>query len=338
MSRVKMQKGRQGEFLNRVGRISGFDWKRVANICGVCERTVRDWRREKYQMSYESLVKLHEILNVPLPRNIKALSDYWYTQRAGRIGAIRRYEIYGNPGTPEGRSRGGKTTQRKFMADPEYAREAGFKIRKTIVQPKRSALLAELIGIVLGDGSISEHQVTISMNSKTDGPYGNSIKKLISDLFGISSTLKIRKKNTLQVTVSGKNLVEFLLKCGLKRGDKVVQQVDVPKWIFEDKKFIKGCLRGLIDTDGGIYYHNHTTKGIKYRHIGLCFTSRSLPLLKSAEKMFLAVGIHAKSNGKERLYLYGNEKVGRYLDLVGTSNFKHLTRYRSYKGSKGQRI
>ena len=155
------------------------------------------------------------------------------------------------------------------------------------------------------------------------------------NLFGLLSTIRYRKKNTLDIVINGKNFVEFLLKCGLRRGNKILNQIDIPNWIFMKKEFIRGCLRGLVDTDGGIYFHMYTTNGIKYRHIGLCFTSYSLPLLSSAEKMFLTLGLNVKNEKRgKHLFLYGKKEAGRYLGLVGTSNPKPLTRFKSYKGSK----
>jgi hypothetical protein len=47
-----------------------------------------------------------------------------------RLGGLRRVELYGNPGTPEGRSKGGKKTIRLFHRDKDLARKAGFIIRK----------------------------------------------------------------------------------------------------------------------------------------------------------------------------------------------------------------
>lgn len=66
---------------------------------------------------------------------------------AARSGALRRYELYGNPGTADGRIKGGTVSQRKFQDNPEQANLSGFKIRRDITRPERSALLAEFPGI-----------------------------------------------------------------------------------------------------------------------------------------------------------------------------------------------
>jgi len=330
-----MPKGAQAKLLSKIVKSMDYDVKHVAQICGVHTRTLFDWRREKYLMSYEALEKLLKFSKLATPKSIDILSDHWNIKNAAKLGAKRRNELHGALGTPEGRRKGGLISSLRFKLNPEYARRLGFTVRKYILYPQKSSILAEFIGIVLGDGAVTEYQVKISTNSKTDKLYAYYICSIVSALFGLTSTVSLRKKNAPEVVISSKNLVEFLAKYGLKKGNKIKQMTDVPKWIFKHKKFAKKCLRGLVDTDGGIYYHNHTTKGIKYRHMGLCYTSNSAPLLNSAEKMFLISGIKdIKNNKKNRLFLYGKEKVGKYLESVGSSNPKHLARYRDYIDSK----
>lgn len=60
--------------------------------------------------------------------------------------------------------------------------------------------------------------------------------------------------------VSSVELSKFLVSIGLCVGDKIRNQIDVPGWIFEDQEYIKGCIRGLIDTDGNIARKNYHVK------------------------------------------------------------------------------
>src|SRR3990167_5297142 len=79
----------------------------------------------------------------------------------------------GSPGTPEGRRKGGQISSARFRANPALAKALGFKLRTVIKLPERSALLAEFIGIMLGDGCLSSRfQVGISYNAMTDRAYG----------------------------------------------------------------------------------------------------------------------------------------------------------------------
>lgn len=109
----------------------------------------------------------------------------------------------------------------------------------------------------MGDGGIcSDYQIAISFNAKEDLKYAHYIQDLVTRLFGISSTIRIREKNNGgDILVSGRNLVDFLIQHGIKKGNKVAKKIDIPKWIGDSEKYKIACLKGLMDTDGGLYHH-----------------------------------------------------------------------------------
>jgi len=88
--------------------------------------------------------------------------DYKKRIANARLGGLRCIELHGNPGTPEGRSRGGRKTTSLFSQNPALAKSLGFVTRKEIKYPPKSEELAELIGIILGDaGNKVRNQVDI---------------------------------------------------------------------------------------------------------------------------------------------------------------------------------
>ncbi|MCK9595366.1 MAG: LAGLIDADG family homing endonuclease [Candidatus Omnitrophica bacterium] len=255
-------------------------------------------------------------------------------QAAGRLGALKRKSLYGNFGTEEGRRKGGLVSYYRFKSNPELVLRKGFKLDKNIAIPDKTPSLAEFIGIILGDGSISDYQVRVYFNAKTDRPYANFVKDATLRLFNIDSKIAVRLKNTLELVISSKRLVKFLLDLGLKKGNKIAQQVDIPAWIFDKIEYSSACLRGLIDTDGGVYFHTHTTKGIKYRNMVLCFTSRSKPLLNSVDRMFSTIGIESKNDLLERIHVYNRVDIKKYMDIIGSHNQNLINRFESYKGTR----
>ena len=331
MSRAIFLKNKQSDFLNKIKKAHRLRWSDVAKICDIHQRTLFDWRRNKYNMNYEALQILKQKYRLFIPEKMKVLPDDWNIVNIARLGAIRRNELYGSPGTFEGRRKGGLISSYKFRTNSEIAAKQGLKSRKQVAYPGKSSLLAEFIGIVLGDGSVTKYQVRISTNSKTDSAYAHFIKKIIKVLFKTTASIVTRKKNATDVIISSRNIVTFLVNCGLKEGNKIKQGVDVPPWVFKDKKLIKGCLRGLIDTDGGLYFHNHTIKNIRYKNLGLCFTSHSKLLLDSAYRMFLGLGIAAKNDTKRHVSVYDYEEINKYMLRVGSHNPKHIRKFRSYR-------
>jgi hypothetical protein len=172
--------------------------------------------------------------------------------------------------------------------------------RKKITIPPQSSSLAEFVGILLGDGGIrGDHQVTISFNTKTDKEFSIFIRKFIKDLFSIDSSIFLRKgANGADIVISSKNLIEFLANEDiLKKGNKIANQIDIPGWILRNRDYKISCLRGLMDTDGGIYYHRYKVNQRWYKYPRLSFTTASTPLLNSFTKILEDLNFNPKKNG-----------------------------------------
>lgn len=333
MSRIVLEKGKQKDFLDKVCTEKNLNRATIAGICNVCERTIRDWRREKYHMTYGALLKLHKTSNVSIPKIIEVLPEYWSTKKASKLGAIRRNELYGNLGTPEGRRKGGINSQKKFRENPDYARQLKIKIRKIIKRPRNSAALSEFIGILLGDGGITDHQVAITFNRETDKQHSIYTQKLIKKLFGISSSIISRKSKNDKadsIVISSKSLVEFLLKKGLKSGHKIRNKIDIPEWIKNEKEYKTACVRGLIDTDGCFYLYKHRVNGRVYNNFAMCFTSHSTLFLESVYEILKELKFRP-SRSKQRVYLHRSKDIELYIKTIGSHNPKHLDKYRNYK-------
>ncbi|MFH1423658.1 MAG: hypothetical protein ABIG29_01730 [Candidatus Nealsonbacteria bacterium] len=338
MARIEFVQLEQGSFLRKIQRKTGFSCQKMASICGVSRRSFSDWKNGNCLISLSAFERLIKISNINRPF-VRILPDYWHIKEASRKGAFARNAIYGNPATSDGRSRGGKTTCDKFSSNPELAKKLGFKIRKNIHRPGKSCDLAELVGILLGDGGITDYQVKVTQNKEADKDYSPYIVRLFKHLFGLDSTIRDDKlEKTRDIIVSSVSLVEYLLGLGLKNGNKIINQVDIPSWVKISDKFKKACLRGLIDTDGCFYVDRHKIKNKDYFNPGLIFTAYSLPLFSSAKGIFVSLGYHP--TGKKRnLYLRKEDEIIRYFREIGSSNPKHIAKFRGFlKEHRGGRF
>ena len=248
-----------------------------------------------------------------------------------RLGGLRRVELYGNPGTPEGRSKGGRRVCEFFRLHPDLARQEGFVTLKKIKKPPRSVELAKFIGIMLGDGGIrSKYQFTISFNYKTDREFAKHVVRLIKRLFAVGHIISKRRESLgADIVVSSASVIDFLLRQGIRAGNKVKNQVDIPAWIKKDIELQKACLRGLVDTDGSLYCHRYKVNNKWYKYLKLDFTSCSKPLLRSAYAIFSNLGIRASLKGVH-ITVSAKREVNRYLATVGSSNTKFLDRWKRF--------
>ncbi len=250
-----------------------------------------------------------------------------------KLGGLRCVALHGNPGTPEGRSKGGKSTIRLFHNNPELAKLLGFVIRKKISYPSRSLELAELIGIILGDGGVrSRLQLTVTFNYQTDLKHAEYICGIIRNLFSIDSSIKKRKNNNgADIIVSSSNVIDFLLKQGIIIGNKVKNQVDVPAWVQARLEYRRACLRGLVDTDGGVYVHSYKSAGKTYRYLKLGFTNCSKPLLNFVFETLSLLKIKAYLNGNH-VVIPSKDGVKKYFGDVYSNNPKHINRFKAHFG------
>jgi hypothetical protein len=209
--------------------------------------------------------------------------------------------------------------------------------RKQIIIPNHNASLAELLGIIFGDGAIGNPwQIVISLNSVSDKKYALYVKELFNDLFGITCAMRKRpKQNALVVVCSSTAIVDYLVEKGAARGNKLKQNLGIPSWIKTDNNFFKFFIRGLIDTDGCIYLHKHFTKQKYYVNIGLCFTNFSTGILASVNEFLKQNGINSHISDKgRRIYLYNQESEKNYLDIFGSSNPRIYEKHTVWQNKK----
>lgn len=209
--------------------------------------------------------------------------------------------------------------------------------RKQATLPKYSVLLAEFFGIMMGDGGINNPwQANITLNSIKDSKYALYVSFLCTRIFGVTPAIRKRKtSNTLVISLASISVVDFLVKNGLVRGNKLKKGLKIPRWILENKLYRKACARGLVDTDGCIFVHIHKIHGKIYRNIGLSFTSYSQELIFQMADIFAEFGIVPHiSKQKKNIYLYQADAVVKYLETIGTSNDRIRSVYDKWRDAR----
>lgn len=322
--RLKFPKDEQRVFVEKVFQKSHLDAKSLSKIVGLSPRTIRDWRRERFCISKFAVDVFCRQFKINHPYNIQELTNNWQKERlmASTRGGYASFRLYGNPATPEGCKKGGSKTLR-------ILREKGIiaPCKNFVLPSHKTSELTEFVGIMLGDGSLSKYQAFITLNTQADKSYIKYVTKLGSKLFKDKPTVTNKNDcNATDVRFSGIKLVEYLVKLGLKIGDKVKNQVGVPDWILNSRLYSISCLRGLMDTDGCIAKSTHKWKSKSYVYYNPCFANRSRPLLKFVENTLIDIGLHPSVAG-ERIWLYNKMDVQKYFELVGSSNYR-LFRFR----------
>ena len=324
--RVLFPKGSQETFLKQV--FATISTQEAAKLCNLSERTIRDWRREKFSMDFASLSKLCKKIGISLPKEVKLEERYWYAKKGAQAGGLARYKKYGNVGGDE------KYRKKKWFEWWEQKGKYSFhpilNAPKKIRRPRPSQELAEFVGIVLGDGGISRYQVTITLHSEDDKEYGKFVVSLMKKLFAVPVGIHPSNRDkVIDYVVSRVDLVRFLEKIGLKQGNKVKHQVDIPNWIKQNENYSIACVRGLVDTDGSVFTHNYKVKGKIYSYKKLSFTSHSKPLRESVFEILKGLGLRVRFDSGYDVRIDSREDMEKYFQIVGSHNPKHLKRYRN---------
>lgn len=326
LPRLMFPKGKQREFLELVFQKSGLRVDDIAKIVKVSPRTIRDWKREKFHITENAIDIICNKFEITPPRMMSKMVEKWriYKYEISRKGGFAYYNKYGLLGSIESRRRGG-------IAGIAKLREMGLATPIKIFNlPKQSIKLAEFVGIMLGDGHIDKIQIEITLNSIADADYSNFVLNLCNELYCCyPKMIKAKNCNALRIYYNGINLVKFLTSIGMIVGNKVKQQVGVPEWINNKIEYKIACLRGLMDTDGGIFIHKYKVNKKIYSYKKICFVNRSMPLLYFVYNTLNELGFTAKLIDKvenKRVWLYNTQEIQKYLEIVKSNN-QRLNKY-----------
>jgi len=326
--RILLKKGEQKIFMERV--LSNISVKKAAKLCNLSERTIRDWRREKFLMDKNSMFKLCKKTEIPMPKNLKEKDDYWYSLKGAKLGGImgstaciKKYGCVGGPNRKKAWYKW-RNKQNKLFGNSSL-----FMI-KPINKPRKSRELAEFIGIMLGDGGFTAKakQIQITLNNIDDKEYINFVCGLTNKLFGRKpSVFKCKNAVASKISISSVSLVDYLVKLGLKIGNKIKLQVDIPDWIKNNMLYSIACVRGLVDTDGCVFNHRYYVNNKFYNYKKLAFTTYSQPMRKSVYKILKSIGLNPRLSSYRDIRIDSRKDMEIYFNVVGSNNTKHLNKY-----------
>lgn len=320
----------QWSFILGVKDKLNLSWQKMAEIAGVHNRTLRDWSRKDLKMPYDVAIDFSKRSGIGLPQNIKHQKWTEHLKSISKKGGIENLR--------QNKSIGGNTEYREKRWRnwwDESGKHKKYKIfeRKKINTPMQDKVLAEFVGIMLGDGGVAPYHISITLNSNTDRDYVKFVNKLIFKLFKIKpKNYKDRNSKALNIVVHRKSLIEFCQKIGLKIGNKIKQGLNIPRWILDDDELTKSCIRGLIDTDDSLFIHSYKVRSRTYSYPKISFTSMSPDLIKTVYQSLIKLrfNVRISKSGKDVL-IENMAHIAQYLKTIGSNNEKFWIKYNNWK-------
>lgn len=327
------KKGTQKAFILDSKKLLDLTWNEFAKKLKINQRTLADWTREKFHMSTEAMLMIVKLTKLSIPKGHTVIKWNDHMNKISKAGGYARFVKYGRVSIEEDKRK--EKWRQWWESIGQYKKPSvGFQILIKIKIPKKSKLLAEFVGVMLGDGGVNRYHTSVTLSSE-EKLYILYVSNMIRNLFGVTPKVyQLKGTKAVRIAVNRKQLVDFCQDIGLVLGNKVRQQVDVPTWIKQNKTFAKECLRGLVDTDGCFYNNSYYVKGKKYSYFKIVFTNSSLPLILFVYESLSKMGIRSSvQRNRKEVRIVESKAVLKYIEKVGTNNFKHLEKIREWKKS-----
>lgn len=190
--------------------------------------------------------------------------------------------------------------------------------------------LAEVVGILLGDGSLNVYEsskystyyrLKITTHSQ-DYEYIEYISELFIKLFNNKPIVRKRpEENTKDICIYKKSIVKYFLDLGMMKSPKWNRAI-IPLQ-FMRQKYGKLILRGYFDTDGSVVLaKNH---GRTYPRLEMKISPS--PMQKQLEQLIRNYKFRFKTYriglGKVRIQINGLKELQKWEKIIGFSNPKH---------------
>ena len=210
--------------------------------------------------------------------------------------------------------------------------------------------LAELLGILMGDGCIAAYKgngssvfmISVSGNALHDHEYCRYVSELFYTLFNIiPRAYKAKNQNTIVLAVRSKALFHFFKSIDMNIGPK--KDLHIPHTIPEEKAFHIPFIRGLFDTDGSLalkkYNHDYPVISLKLnsRYIieQVEYILRNLGFSMYVEYDTATYDARGFTSVGSRIYIYGRKNLRKWVDLIGFHNRRHTKKIERGMGRVG---
>lgn len=151
---------------------------------------------------------------------------------------------------------------------------------------KKDGELAELIGVILGDGHIARfprtEALTIVSNAKNKG-FIERYDNIIYKVFDKKPVIYKARKGCVRIRIYQKYLS---VRLGIPIGNRSKSKIEIPNWIKNNTEYLERYLRGLYEAEGSFSVHKPT---YTYK---LSFSNRNNSLLKNVFEGLVILGFH----------------------------------------------
>ncbi|MDO8603921.1 MAG: LAGLIDADG family homing endonuclease [bacterium] len=190
------------------------------------------------------------------------------------------------------------------------------KVKSEYPQLEKNGDLAELIGVVLGDGHICVYprceELRLISNSNSPG-FIKRYAKIMEQVFSKKPyVISSGQSNSTKIGFYEKFISKRL---GVPTGSRKDLEIKVPKWISKNREYVVRYLRGLYEAEGSFCVHEPT-----YTHKFL-FANRNESMLNNVYELMQGLGFHPHRS-KDQIQISKKEEVYGAMKVLGFRDYK----------------
>lgn len=199
--------------------------------------------------------------------------------------------------------------------------------------PFKSNKLAEFFGVLAGDGYLIErdriHKIGITLNLTEDEDYVRYIVTLVKHLFNINPTIQIREKtHRCDILIHSKAIAQFIMFLNFPNGTKK-GKLKIPLWILKRQSYIRKFLRGLMDTDGSLFFAKRGTYKLNQYPV-MEIKMHDKQFINQLDKALKLVGFKGVRL-KNKIQFNGRRWLEKWVREIGLKNLNLISRYLVWK-------
>lgn len=301
----------------------------LSRCINVPRGTLKDWRHNYKRYIPEKFIPKEIFKKLEI---LDKQNDNWGMIKGGKETYKIILKKYGKNELHKRQINGGKKSKRVYTEN---------NFTTDLMDP----LFLEFYGVLLGDGWISKlnyknkviNLIGISGHYSLDRDFFMYLKSNIKTLFDRKAYLKERpKQNSIELNFTHKSLLYYLNKTlGFPIGKKVDLRISdrIYSLGFD---YIKYVIRGIFDTDGSFYF-DKSPNGNKYPCLNI--TMKAPLLIDQIYRTLINEGFKVQLNKSrfpnQQIILKGSIQLNKWMNLIGSSNKKHLNKINAFVAQPG---
>jgi len=198
--------------------------------------------------------------------------------------------------------------------------------------------LCELAGAIIGNGNLwtdgSRYRVEMTGHPQLDKPYFEHLSAVAYSLFKKKPYPLLVRQRGLRLRLQSKAAYSLLSELGLPAGKGKSHKVTIPDMILQKGwDFAKWTMRGIMDTDGTLFFSKKTYDKPIYPTIEIRTCSKMLA--NQMTTILQQNGFRARLRGNKtegyHVALYGPKMLECWMKEIGFSNPKHINKIQARK-------